>query len=183
MNPDVFYYCFTIEQPGKILLVLMVVCLLGSIITLWAMLTVSKFFLDKDNNRFTIMRFQFPWSHAKLDALIKNIPENRKDAVRMQLKIDYYLMPFIYGLLFFAGCYVLWTGRQSAQVNTAYYHLLWIPVLAWLCDIAENKLTFSSLNKPLKNKTRLLLGFSLLKWVLAVLFFLFVIVKYIAWCF
>ena len=180
MNPDPFYFTITIDQPAGLLLALMVLCLLGTIITAWAMKIVSGFFLDKKNKKFFITQFQFPWSYEKFKMMVDDIPDHRKDAVRMQLRIDYYFMPFAYGLLFFAGCYVLWfTSKQLSNSVNHYTYLLWVPFLAWLFDIIENKLISSSLNQTSRTKTLLLLSVSLAKWILAVSFYLLAVVVYI----
>ena len=141
---------------------------------------VSGFFLDKKNKKFFITQFQFPWSYEKFKMMVDDIPDQRKDAVRMQLRIDYYFMPFVYSMLFFAGCYVLWfAGDQLTNPVNHYSYLLWVPFVAWVFDIIENKLISSSLKQPGRIKTLLLLSFSLAKWILAVSFFLLAVTVYI----
>jgi hypothetical protein len=184
MNPTPFEYCIYIDNPDRLLLWLMLLCVLGSLVTSWMMAAISKFFLyrvsgEDELKKFSIMQLEFPWSFEKFKNLIDQMTDKTKDTVRMQLNVDYYFMPFIYLLLFFGGCFVLWYYKSAGTSISQYNFLLWIPVATWLFDIIENKLIASSLESTSKFKTNTLLFFALAKWIIAVLFFIAAVVAFI----
>lgn len=164
---DVFEYHIQIEDFSSLLVWLMLLCLLGVCITGWPMLVMSKFFLTKTGSRFSIINFELPFSFSKLKSIIENSTERTKETVRMNLKLDYYFMLFAYLLLFFAGWYVLHQQQLSFQESKA-YKILWVPFIIWLFDILENKTAFASLENLTKTSARLLLVFSIMKWLLVV---------------
>ena len=88
-----------------------------------------------------------------------------KQYVRMNLKLDYYFMPFAYLLLFFGGWYIM-QRHHLLSLHHEYYNILFIPFAAWLFDIIENKMALSCLEKLTQSKSRLLFLASLIKWLL-----------------
>ena len=187
MNPNPFEYTIYIERPDQLLLWLMLLCLLGFLITGWAMTAMSRFFFydasegkEREENLrpFSILQLELPWSYNKFQNITQHMPEKTKDTVRMQLRLDYYFMPFVYLFLFFGGCFVLWCKNNGETALDRYSFLLWIPFIAWLFDIIENKLIASSLVRTTRGKTTALLFFSSIKWIIAILFFIIILVAY-----
>jgi hypothetical protein len=164
---DVFTFTITIPDFSSLLLWLMLLCFLGCCVTLWPMLVMSRFFLRKDGTRFSILLFQLPFSISKFQSLVNNITGRTKDTVRMNLKLDYYFMPFVYLLLLFGGWYVLHL-QQFSFAESNYYKLLFLPLLAWVFDILENKTALASIKLVTKTKTRTLFVFALIKWILII---------------
>lgn len=164
---DVFTYTINIPDFGNLLLWLILLCFLGCCITLWPMLIMNRFFLRKDGSQFSILLFQLPLSISKFQSLVDNISGRTKDTVRMNLKLDYYFMPFIYLLLLFGGWYVL-HRQQFSFADSDYYKLLFVPLLAWVFDILENKTALASIKSVTKTGTRTLFIVALLKWVLII---------------
>jgi hypothetical protein len=133
------------------------------------MVVIRRFFLTKTGSRFSIMDFELPYSFTKFKGIIDNITDKTKDTVRMNLKMDYYFMLFAYFFLFFAGWYIL-RHQQNLLQEGNIYNMLWIPFAAWLFDILENKMAFACLEKLTKTNARLLLIFSLIKWLLIAMY-------------
>ena len=84
----------------------------------------------------------------------------------MNLKLDYYFMPFAYLLLLFGGWFVL--HQQFVFGENDYYYFLLTPLVAWIFDILENKIAYSSIKSVTKAKTRVLFVVALLKWLLII---------------
>ena len=168
-------FTYTVDIPGfsNMLLWLMLLCFLGCLVTLWPMLIMSQFFLRKDGTRFSILLFQLPLSISKFQSLVNDINGNTKDTVRMNLKLDYYFMPFMYLLLLFTGWYVL--HQQFVFGESDYYYLLFAPLIAWVFDILENKIAYSSIKSVTKTKTRVLFMVALLKWLLIIAYLLLIV--------
>ncbi len=103
MNNDFFEYHIYIKDFSRLLLWLMFVCFLGVFISGWAMSVMSRFFLTDKGRKFSIIDFELPYSFKRFKEIIDHISEKTKDTVRMNLKLDYYFMPFAYLLLFFGG--------------------------------------------------------------------------------
>jgi hypothetical protein len=164
---DAFTYTINIPDFSSLLLWLMLLCFLGCCITLWPMLVMSKFFLRKDGSHFSILLFQLPFSISRFQALIDNISGRTKDTVRMNLKLDYYFMPFAYLLLLFAGWYLL-HRHQFIFGESAYYKFLFAPLIAWIFDMLENRTAFTCIKSVTKAKARILFTVSLIKWILII---------------
>ncbi len=135
------------------------------------MTIASGFFLtqkDKETGRvrkFSILDFELPYSFTRFTKIMNNLSDKTKDTVRMNLKLDYYFMPFAYLFLFFGGWYIM-QRHHLFSLNSEYYKILYMPLAAWVMDIVENKLAFACLENGTKTNSRLLLFVSLIKWVL-----------------
>jgi hypothetical protein len=164
MNDDVFDYQIHIDNFSSLLLSLILVCFFGLCATAWRMFVISRFFLNKNGSRFSILNFELPYSFTKFKNIIENISDKTKDAVRMNLKLDYFFMPFAYLFLFFGGLYMLHRQHLLLQDSNA-YKILWLPFAAWLFDIMENMLSVLCLEKLTQTKSRLLFFVSLVKWI------------------
>lgn len=164
---DVFSYNINIPDFSNLLLWLMLLCFLGCCVTLWPMLVMSKFFLRKDGSRFSILLFQLPLSVSKFKTLVDTITSRTKDTIRMNLKLDYFFMPFAYLLLLFGGWFTL-HRQQYSFVDSDYYKLLFIPLFAWVFDILENKLAYSCIKSVTTTRARILFVVSLMKWILII---------------
>jgi hypothetical protein len=176
MNQDVFDYHIHIEKFSNLLVWLIFICFAGLCLTGFPMLVMSRFFFTKTGSRFSIINMELPFSFTKFRDIIDGTSNSTKDTMRMNLKLDYYFMIFAYLLLFFAGWFVLQRQETAQPDNT--YRLLWIPFIAWLFDILENKMALASLEKLSKAKARLLLVFSLVKWLLIAGYVLFMAAVY-----
>lgn len=163
---DAFNYTINIPGFSSLLLWLMLLCFLGCCVTLWPMLIMTQFFLRKDGSRFSILLFQLPLSISRFQSLVNDINGNTKDTVKMNLKLDYYFMPFAYLLLLFGGWFVL--HQQFVFGENDYYYFLLTPLVAWIFDILENKIAYSSIKSVTKAKTRVLFVVALLKWLLII---------------
>ena len=164
---DVFSYTINIPDFSNLLLWLMLLCFLGCCVTLWPMLVMSKFFLRKDGSRFSILLFLLPLSVSKFQTLVDTITGRTKDTIRMNLKLDYFFMPFAYLLLLFGGWFTL-HRQQFSFANSDYYKLLFIPLVAWVFDIVENRIAYSCIKSVTTTKARILFVVSLLKWILII---------------
>ncbi len=171
MNGDVFFLTIEIENYSQFLGWLIFVCLMGTVLTGWLMLSVSRYFLTDKGERFSILQLQLPRSHQMYQELLLQLSNKTKTTVRLQLRIDLYFMPFFYGLLFFVGWYFYRTLGSLEAPRTAGLLLSWTPWIAWLLDIIENRLIAENLNTSTKTKTGFVFGFALLKW-LSVIFLL-----------
>ncbi len=165
MNNDFFEYHIYIKDFSRLLLWLMFVCFLGVFISGWAMSVMSRFFLTDKGRKFSIIDFELPYSFKRFKEIIDHISEKTKDTVRMNLKLDYYFMPFAYLLLFFGGWYIM-QRHHLLSLHHEYYKILFIPFAAWLFDIIENKMALSCLEKLTQTKSRFLFLASLIKWLL-----------------
>jgi hypothetical protein len=181
MNNDNFDYHIHIEHFSGLLLWLTVVCLLGAAITSLSMMTMSKFFLTDKNaatgrvQKFSIIDFELPYSFSRFKNLIDHISEKTKDTVRMNLRMDYCFMPFIYLFLFFGGWYIMQRHHLFA-LNPNNYKILFLPFIAWLLDIVENRLAFACLANLTRTASWSLFFVSFAKWlsIFAYLVLLFV---------
>jgi hypothetical protein len=174
MNNDVFQYSIYITGFSNLLLWLMLICFSGACLTGGLMMVISRFFLDKDGRKFSIMAFELPLSFNKFKTLTGNISIATKDTVRMNLRLDYFFMPFAYLFLLFTGWYLL--HRFNCRITVcAYYYILFVPFTAWLFDILENLMAFACLTELTKTKAVLLFIFSLLKWILIIGYLLFLL--------
>lgn len=171
---DVFSYTINIPDFSNLLLWLMFLCFLGCCVTLWPMLIMSKFFLRKDGTRFSILLFQLPLSVSKFKTLVDTITDRTKDTVRMNLKIDYFFMPFAYFLLLFGGWLTL-HRQQFSFAESDYYKFLFVPLAAWAFDIMENRMASSCIKSVTTTKARILFVLSLLKWILIIGYLIFLI--------
>ncbi len=176
MNNDVFDYHIYIEQFSSLLIWLMLVCFLGLCITGFAMIVISRFFLTKTGSRFSIIDFELPFSFTKFKGIVDNTTDNTKETIRMSLKMDYYFMLFAYSFLFFAGWYVL--QQQPLMQGSNIYKFLWMPFAAWFFDVLENTTASACLEKLTKTNARLLFIFSLIKWLLIVVYVVVMILIY-----
>ena len=172
---DIFSYTINIPDFSSLLLWLMLLCFLGCCVTLWPMLVMSKFFLRKDGSRFSIFLFQLPLSISKFQTLVDNITSRTKDTIRMNLKLDYFFMPFFYLLILFGGWLTLHRQQYSFS-ESDYYKLLFVPLLAWVFDIMENKIAYSCIKTVTIAKARTLFFVSLIKWILIIGYFIFLVV-------
>src|SRR5688572_9267473 len=93
---DVLEYRIHIEQFSRLLLWLTVLCFFGSVMMAALMKTVSRFFLTREGQSFSILRFQLPYSHAAFKTLVDNLSGKTKDTIRMHHRLDNYLMIFTY---------------------------------------------------------------------------------------
>ncbi len=175
-NKDIFDYHIYIGDFSQLLLWLMVVCFLGLCITVRPMLVISRFFVTKKHTKFSIMNFKLPYSFTKFKGIIDNISDKTKDTVRMNLKLDYYFMPFAYLFLFFSGWYVLQRHNPYLPEKSSYYWVLWVPCVAWVFDILENKIAHSCIEVVTKAKARSLFFVSLIKWMLVLGYVVFLLV-------
>jgi len=173
MNNDVLNFHIQIQDFSRLLIWLMLLCFLGFCITGYAMLVSSRFFLTKTGQHFSIIDFELPFSLSKFKSLIDNLTSKTKDTIRLNLQLDYYFMPFAYLLLFFAGWYVL-QREQIVMQESNWYNILWVPFLAWLFDILENKMAYTSLKIFSNTTARLLFTFSMIKWLLILAYLAFI---------
>ena len=168
---DSFDYHIHIEHFSSLLLWLTVVCMLGAIVTTVPMIIMSRFFLtekdavNKRVKRFSIIDFELPYSFSRFKKLIGNISANTKDTVRMSLRMDYYFMPFAYLFLFFGGWYIM-QRHHLFELNPNNSKILWMPFIAWMMDIVENKIAFACLDGLTKAKSWSLFAVSTVKWLL-----------------
>ena len=177
MNQDVFDYHIHIENFSNLLVWLIFVCFGGLCLSGFPMVVISRFFLTKNGSRFSIMNFELPFSFTKFRDIIEGTTDKTKDTVRLNLKLDYYFMIFAYLLLFFAGWYVL-QRQQITLYESGTYRILWLPFIAWLFDVLENKMAFACLETLSQAKARLLLIFSLVKWLLIAGYLVFMAAVY-----
>ena len=161
---DVFDYRIHIEQFSHLLTWLTLLCLFGSALLFFAMNQVRRFFLTKTGATFSLFQIQLPFSHKAFTTLLGHVSPKTKDTVRLHQRLDRYFMTFIYPCLFFGGWYVLHL-RQVYKYDPYAYDLLWLPLLIWLMDYLENQLVLRCLRSPTVSQSRLLLIFSLLKWL------------------
>ena len=168
---DVFDYHIHIQNFSRLLIWLMLVCLLGLFVTGWAMMVMGRFFLTEKNKesgrvrKFSIIDFELPYSFTRFKNITDTLSKRTKDTVRMNLKLDYLFMPFLYLFLFFGGWYMMHRHQLFALDNDN-YKILFMPFAAWLMDIVENKLAFACLERLTKTNSRLLFFASLIKWLL-----------------
>jgi hypothetical protein len=168
---DSFDYHIHIEDFSSLLLWLTVVCLLGALVTTVPMIIMSRFFLTERDavngrvKRFSIIDFELPYSFSRFKSLIGNISEKTKDTVRMSLRMDYYFMPFAYLFLFFGGWYIM-QRHHLFELNPNHFKILWMPFIAWVMDITENKIAFACLGGLTKAKSWSLFFVSAVKWLL-----------------
>ena len=171
MPADLFQYTLRIENFNQVLGWLMVLCGLVTLLTAWMMASVSRFFLTQTGQSFSILSLQLPWSFQQLQSLVGALPPKTKTAIRWQLGIDYWFMPFFYGLLFFANLYLERSYPALQPTFLAGTLFQWLPMMAWLMDILENKLIVKTLDEPTKTEYYFLLTLASLKWGL-ILFFI-----------
>ncbi len=177
MNNDVFEYRIYIEHFSNLLIWLTLVCFLGLCVTGFAIIVISRFFLTKAGTRFSIIDFELPLSFTRFKGIIDNTTDNTKDTVRMNLKMDYLFMLFAYLFLFFGGWYVL-QQQQPLLQGSNIYKLLWMPFAAWFFDVLENTMALACLEKITKTNARMLFIFSLIKWLLIIVYVVVMILIY-----
>ena len=161
---DVFDYRIHIEQFSRLLTWLVFLFFFGAMLLFYAMSQVRRFFLTKTGASFSLFHIQLPVSYKAFTTLLGNLSAKTKDTVRLHQRLDLYFMTFIYLCLFFGGWYVLHL-RQVYKYDPYAYDLLWMPLLIWLMDYLENQLVRRCLHLPTVSYSRLLLIFSLLKWL------------------
>lgn len=179
MDEKIFYWQIIIHYPGQILFAGLILCFLGMIITTAIMISISKFFyyrthldasvknnvaISEGNQHFSIMALELPGK--KFWNIVEGMDQKTKQAVIWQLKVDYFFMPFAYVSLLIAGCFVhLKQGNTNAWFSETYL-LAWLPLVAWLFDIIENKLIRLAITSLNKNVKMLILLFSATKWLI-----------------
>ena len=176
---------FRVQHPDEVLLWLTFICALGAISTSWQMSRMSNFFfykrlqpdgnMDKEENlwqQFSIMQLEFPRSKKSISEIITGMTTQVKETVRMQLRIDYYFMPFAYLFLLFGASFVLWRLKLDGYSISGLKPLLIFPFLCWALDIAENKLIASALTNPARPRSTLIYAIAFTKWAVTSVFLL-----------
>jgi hypothetical protein len=180
MGNEVYNWQVQIHHPGQLLIVGMVICLLGMILTSAIMAAIGNFFYytpavemnrvtDADlpvlQKRFSILAMELPGK--KFQDIVQGMDKKSREDLVWQLKIDYYFMPFAYGFLLLAGSFVHWTYASRGLNFDSLFLLVWLPLVAWLFDIIENKLIAASLNNFTGSGKAGILIFSSAKWFIA----------------
>lgn len=129
-------------------------------------------------SKFSIMQLELPWSSTKFQDIISGMSTQTKDTVRMQLHADNYFMPFMYLFLFFCGCYMILCYNTNDMAGGPSGYILWVPFIAWLLDIVENRLIDAAITSGNRLSVQILIT-ALLKFTVAIIFFLYALIKYL----
>lgn len=175
-------------HPGELLLVGMLVCLVGMLITTIIMASISKFFYYQPSKlaatnqplfllRFSIMALELPGK--KFDEIIQGVNKKTVEALQWQLKVDYYFMPFAYFFLVLAGSFVHLVYASENIVFDPSCFLVWLPFVAWVFDIVENVLISATLSTQTTSRKGAILFFSAFKWLVVVGCLLFDVFAYL----
>jgi hypothetical protein len=177
-----FVWQIVIHNPGQLLVAGLVLCFIGITLTTAFMSAISRFFYyklpakEKSENsiseppkyaRFSIMDIQL--RRQKIWKIIQGMDEKTKQAVKWQLQVDYYFMPFAYLFIVFTGLLAHWKNELSADRFDQLYLLVWLPLVAWLFDIIENNLVADALTSQEKSNKGYIFIISMTKWLIAIL--------------
>ena len=143
---------------------------------LMGLLSVNLFTLHVVIRKFNVIDLEFPASALELAALIKGIfllpaDMSRKSlrALKQQLYLDFFLIPFVYGSVFILCIKV--SGKLSSFGRDTFQVLAWLQFVALVFDVIENIYLLNKIrpqpavSKPVAYNTYLVL--EVLKWGLS----------------
>jgi hypothetical protein len=150
------------------------------------MLNASKFILNKKGQRLSVIELEMPKTFARFTDTLANMPAKAKEAVRLNLILDFFFMPCLYLCMFFVATYTRHRLTESHVVNDVWVNALSVvrllPFLTLALDITENMFTLSLLRQPSRKGVIWMKFFSIVKWLsgfLYVLYFIMLLVIYL----
>jgi hypothetical protein len=176
-----FVWQIVIHNPGQLLLAGLVLCFIGMILTTAIMSAISGFFYyklplkGKPGNsisnppryaRFSIMDIQL--RRRKIWEIIQGMDAKTKEAVKWQLQVDYYFMPFAYLFILFTGMLAHLKNNLAGDLFDQLYLIIWLPLVAWVFDIIENNLLAAALTSQEKSGKGYIFIISRIKWLIAI---------------
>jgi hypothetical protein len=179
-------YCVRIYCPDNLLLFAIFLSFLSAMAIGRMMLNASKFILNKKGQRLSIIELEMPKTFARFTDTLANMSAKAKEAVRLNLILDFFFMPCLYLCMFFVAIYTMHRLAQGHFVNDVWVNALSVvrllPFLTWALDITENMFTLSLLRQPSRKGVIWMKFFSIVKWLsgfLYVLYFIMLLVIYL----
>lgn len=165
--------CFNI--PGctdQLLGALMFLLGCGLVLFSAVMKLLYPFLQDKDGKKVSVLKLEWPQKFTELEKMLDSLSPKAKDIIRWSLKLDFIWMAFLYLLM---ACLAGWVWRCSGTAKWLLAWSCWLPFITWLFDILENITTLSVLKDPEKTTARAMGTCSLLKWLTAAAYTLFLL--------
>ncbi|MBV4359291.1 hypothetical protein [Pinibacter aurantiacus] len=179
-------YCIRIYCPDNLLLFAIFLSFLSAMAIGRMMLNASKFVMNKKGQRLSIIELEMPKTFARFTDTLANMTAKAKEAVRLNLILDFFFMPCLYLCMFFVATYVKHRLAYNHSVNDVWICALsWVrllPFLTWALDITENMFTLSLMRQPNRRGVIWMKFFSIVKWLsgfLYVLYFIMLAVIYL----
>ncbi|MDI3321506.1 hypothetical protein [Pinibacter soli] len=179
-------YSIRIYCPDNLLLFAIFLSFLSALAIGRMMLNASKFILNKKGQRLSIIELEMPKTFARFTDTLANMPAKAKEAVRLNLILDFFFMPCLYLCMFFVATYAKHRLAYNHSVNDVWINALSVvrllPFLTWALDITENMFTLSLMRLPSRRGIIWMKFFSIVKWLsgfLYVLYFIMLLVIYV----
>jgi hypothetical protein len=154
--------CFKIPECTDNLLLACIFLLAAGLVIFSAMMgAVIPFMMDANLKKISVLKLEWPQPYAKLTLFLDGLPEKTKDMIKLNLKLDFCWMAFLYLLMICLGSYI-W--RHSDSCDLLQHIVCYLPLANWIFDIMENVMTFEVLKDSSPAKARIMGTFSVLKW-------------------